>query len=289
MILLIVIGLATGCVYALVAFGYSLSHRTTGIVNFAQGSYVMIGGLATHWFFTVPKFPYALAIVCGVATAALAGLVLWTLFVLPLWKARRPSYIALLETIIYGVVLSLLALLLVGPTPQTLPPWIPGLTLHIGDSRVDGQYIVIVVVASLAMVAMICALRYTTLGREMRACASNRDMSELLGISPYRVGLVSFTASAALGGLGGAVITPAQFTSPDAGLMVGVFGFVAAVIGGFGSISGAFLGGILLGLVNVFVAFYISSNYQTVIAFGILLVLLALRPEGLFGKAWADR
>jgi len=110
----------------------------------------------------------------------------------------------------------------------------------------------------------------------------------LLGISPERIGALAFAATAALGGLGGAMITPAQFTSADIGLSYGVFGFVAAVLGGFGSLSGALVGGLILGIVNAFVGRYISSSYQTVLAFGLLLVLLTLRPQGLVGKDWEE-
>jgi len=131
-------------------------------------------------------------------------------------------------------------------------------------------------------------LRYTMLGRAMRACAASRETSELLGIVPERIGAIAFTATAALGGLGGALITPAQFTSSDAGLAYGVFGFVAAVLGGFGSLVGALIGGLLLGVIDAAVGRYISSNYQTVISFGILLALLAFRPQGIVGERWEE-
>ena len=113
-------------------------------------------------------------------------------------------------------------------------------------------------------------------------------MSQLLGISPERIGAISFATTAALGGLGGALITPAQFTSSEVGLAYGVFGFVAAVLGGFGSLAGALAGGVLLGLTNAIVGRYVSSNYQTVIAFAVLLLLLAVRPQGIIGRHWEE-
>jgi branched-chain amino acid transport system permease protein len=288
MALIFAIGIAMGCVYALVAVGYSLIYRTTAVVNFAQGSYVMIGGFATWWFFSVAKLPYPAAVLLGVLAATATGLVLWTLVVLPLWRRRSPSYVVLLETIIFGAIVSTAALIMLGPMPQTLPPWIPGFALDFQGNHVDGQYIV-VAVATVAIMALFSAiLQFTTLGRAMRACAASRDTSQLLGISPERVGAISFSATAMLGGLGGAMITPAQFTSADAGLAYGVFGFVAAVLGGFGSLPGALVGGLLLGLVNAFVGRYISSNYQTVISFAILLSLLAVRPQGLIGSQWEE-
>jgi branched-chain amino acid transport system permease protein len=288
MLLVLAIGISTGCVYALVAVGYSLIYRTTSVVNFAQGSYVMIGGLSTYWFFAHTGLPYPLAILAGVLAATVTGLLLWGLVVLPLWRRRSPPYVVLLETIIFGAIVGTGALIVLGPMPQTLPPWIPGFHLDFGGNRIDGQYIVVAIATLVLMGVFSAILRFTTLGRSMRACAASRDTSELLGISPERVGALAFAVTAMLGGFGGALITPAQFTSADAGLAYGVFGFVAAVLGGFGSLPGALLGGLLLGIVNAAVGRYISSSYQTVISFAILLVLLALRPQGIIGRHWEE-
>jgi branched-chain amino acid transport system permease protein len=286
--LTIAMGIATGCVYALVAVGYSLIYRTTGVVNFAQGSYVMIGGFATWWFFAEAGLPYLLAIAGGIAVATLVGLALWLVVVLPLWRRRSPPYVVLLSTIVFGAVIGNATLLLLGTLPQTLPPWIPGLEFQFQGNRIDGQYGLIIAATLLSLIAFGAVLRYSPLGWEMRACAASRDTSQLLGISPERIGAISFTTTAALGGLGGAMITPAQFTSSEVGLAYGVFGFVAAVLGGFGSLAGAVTGGVMLGLVNAVVGRYLSSNYQTVIAFGILLMLLAVRPQGIIGRHWEE-
>ena len=286
--LTLAIGVATGCVYALVAVGYSLIYRTTGVVNFAQGGYIMIGGFATWWFFSVAALPYPLAIASGVAVATLIGLLLWTMVVLPLWRRRSPPYVVLLATIVFGAIVGNATLLLLGTLPQTLPPWVPGLAFEFEGNRIDGQYGLIIAASLLSLIAFGAVLRFSSLGRAMRACAASRDTSQLLGISPERIGALSFAATAALGGFGGAMITPAQFTSSEVGLAFGVFGFVAAVLGGFGSLLGALVGGLLLGVVNALVGRYVSSNYQTVIAFGILLLLLAVRPQGIVGRHWEE-
>ena len=288
MVLMLAIGIATGCVYGLVAVGYSLIYRTTAVVNFAQGSYVMIGGLSTYWFFSAAHLSYPLAVLAGIAAATATGLILWTLVVLPLWRRRSPAYVVLLETIIFGAIVSTAALIVLGPMPQTLPAWIPGFALDFQGNRIDGQYIVVALATVVIMALFSVILRFTTLGRAMRACAASRETSELLGISPERVGAIAFAVTAMLGGAGGAMITPAQFTAADAGLAYGVFGFVAAVLGGFGSLPGALLGGLLLGIVNAVVGRYVSSSYQTVISFAILLGLLALRPQGIIGRNWEE-
>jgi branched-chain amino acid transport system permease protein len=116
--------------YALVAVGYSLIYRTTGVVNFAQGSYVMIGGFATWWFFAEAGLPYLLAIAGGIAVATLVGLALWLVVVLPLWRRRSPPYVVLLSTIVFGAVVGNATLLLLGTLPQTLPPWLAARAGH---------------------------------------------------------------------------------------------------------------------------------------------------------------
>ena len=288
MILIIAIGVATGCVYALIAVGYSLVYRTTGVVNFAQGSYAMIGGFSTYWYSQVAGLPYLVAILLGVATAGLTGLILWIVVVRPLWRKRSPPYVVLLATIVFGAIVSTTALLALGPVPQSLPAWIPGWGIEFNGGRIEGQYAIVIAATILLMALFSAVLRFSLLGRKMRACAANRETAQLLGISPERIGLIGFVVTAVLGGLGGAMITPAQFTSADIGLTFGVFGFVAAVIGGFGSLPGALLGGIVLGVVNALVGRYVSSSYQTFIAFGVLLTLLTLRPQGLMGRDWEE-
>ena len=288
MMLILAIGLATGCVYALVAVGYSLEYRTTGVVNFSEGNYVMVGGFSTWWFLTAAGLPYPLAILAGTLVAMLCGLILWYAIVLPLWRRRSPPYVVLLGTIVFGAIMSAVTLLALGPLPQTLPPWLPGFALTLGESRIDGQYVVVMILTLLIIAGITATLQFTRIGREMRACAASRDTSELLGISPERIGVLSFAATGAIGGFAGAMITPAQFTSADIGLAYGVFGFAAAVLGGFGTMRGALAGGLLLGIVNAVVARFISSNYQAVIAFALLLILLAVRPQGITGKSWEE-
>ena len=167
-------------------------YRTTGVVNFAQGGYVMIGGFATWWFFAIAALPYPLAIASGVTVATLTGLLLWTLVVLPLWRRRSPPYVVLLATIVFGAIVGNATLLLLGTLPQTLPPWVPGLAIEFDGNRIDGQYGLIIAASLLSLMAFGAVLRFSSLGRAMRACAANRDTSQLLGISPERIGALSF-------------------------------------------------------------------------------------------------
>jgi branched-chain amino acid transport system permease protein len=279
-------GIATGCVYALVALGFSLIYRTTGIVNFAQGGYVMLGGMGTYYGLSVLGLPYPLAALTGIAIATLTGLVLWTLVVQPLWRRRAPSYVVVLATLVFVALVSDIVAKTLGTNPQTLPEWLPGFHVQLGDSGISGQYLWVVLVSLALIGGMGALLRWSTLGKRMRACAASRETSELLGINPEFVGAIAVVGTALLGGIGGVVNAPAQFTSFQAALVYGIYGFVSAVLGGFGSLWGALAGGILVGLLQAYVGRYVSTTYETFIAFGVLLVFLAVRPQGILGSAW---
>lgn len=285
---IVAIGIATGCVYALVALGYSLVYRTTGVVNFAQGSFVMVGGMSAYWFLDTLRVPYPIALLGGVVFAALVGFILWMLVVLPLWQRRAAPYVVILATLVFFSLVQDGFLHWLGTNPVTLPEWIPGFKIMLGGAGVAGQYLWVALATVVLIVGFVAFLRFSPLGRQMRASAVNRDVSQLLGISPRRIGMLALTSTAAIGGLGGVLITPAQYTSFDVGLTYGIYGFVAAVLGGFGSMWGALVGGIIIGLIQVLTGRYISTAYETFIAFAVLLVLLAFRPKGIFGGNWEE-
>ena len=285
MIVTLAVGIATGFVYALVAMGYSLVYRTTGVVNFTAGSYVVLGGLGTWWLLNQAHFPYGLAVFGGIILAGAVAGVFWTLVVIPLWRRGSPAYVVLLSTVIGGAILAPLTDLLITPQAEELPPWVSGFTLHISGSDISGQY-VFVVVAGLAMVTGVSLfLRKTILGKQLRACGASRETSRLLGINPGLAGGIIMVITGLIGGLAGALITPAQSSEASMGLTFGVFGFVAAAFGGLDSVAGAFIGGILLGTGQAFIDRYYTPNYDEVIVFALLVVVLVLRPSGLFGNA----
>jgi branched-chain amino acid transport system permease protein len=286
MITNLAIGIATGCVYALVALGYSLIYRTTGIVNFAQGAFVMVGGMSAYWLLHQFHAPYALAVLGGIAISVLVGLVLWGGLVLPLWRRNSASFTVILATLVFGDLVANVVAKTVSTDPQTLPGWASGFRVHLGSSTFDGQYLIVIVITVVSMAVVATVLRTSYVGKAMRACAADRRTSQLLGIAPARVGALAMAATAGLGGLGGAAFTPAQYTSYDAALTYGIYGFIAAVLGGFGNLWGALYGGILVGVVSALTARYISATYVEVIAFAILLALLTVRPQGILGSAW---
>jgi branched-chain amino acid transport system permease protein len=284
MIVTLVVGIATGFVYALIAMGYSLVYRTTGVVNFTAGSYVILGGLGTWWLLTHAHLPYGVAILGGIALASAVAGVFWILVVVPLWRRDSPAYVVLLATVVGGALLAPLTELLITPQAEDLPPWVSGFTLRLSGSDISGQY-VFVAAAALALLAGVTAfLRYTMLGKQLRACAASRATSRLLGVHPELVGGLAMVIAGIIGGLAGALIAPAQSSEASMGLTYGIYGFVAAASGGLDSVAGAFTGGVLLGVGQALVDRYYTPNYDNVIVFGLLVVILVLRPNGLFGK-----
>lgn len=285
MLTTIVIGVAVGCVYALVATGYSLMYRTTGIVNFAMGGLVMTGGMSTYWLFSSVGLPYPVAVVGGVLMSGFAGLLLWVALVLPLWRRASATFAVVLATLVAGDLMANIAEKLLGSSPETLPSWVSG-RLQVAGAEISYQYIIICLLTLVMMGMVGVFLARSWLGRSMRACAADRRTSQLLGIAPERVGAAAMIITAALAGLAGAAVTPVQYASYSDGLTYGVYGFVAAVLGGFGSMPGALLGGVATGLIESLVGRYISATYEEVIALGVLLLLLFVRPQGIIGAAW---
>lgn len=281
---LVVIGIGLGCIYGLVAGGFSLVYRTTGIVNFAQGSFVMLGGMATSWFLRTLGLPYLLAVPAGVLAAMLMGLILWVAVVVPLWNRGASSYVIVLATLVFSVVVENVVLQWLGTNPVSLPPFTSALTFHVFGVMVASSYVIIVATMAVSYIALELFLRHTSAGRGMRACAANREASTLMGISPIFVGGIAMVITAALGGLGGVLITPVQYSQYSVGLSYGVYGFVAAILGGLGSLGGGVAGGILLGVLQIISTRYLSSAYSEFIAFSILIVILLAKPEGVFAS-----
>lgn len=284
MLSLIVVGIAIGCIYGLIAGGFSLVYRTTGVVNFAQGSFVMLGGMVASWLLQVLHWPYVFAVLGGIAAATLVGVVLWVAVIVPLWSQKVTSYVVVLATLVFSVIVENAMLRWRGTNPVTLPPWTTSLSFQAFGVTVSSSYVLIILAILLSFLGLTLFLKHSSPGRSMRACASNREASTLMGISPVFIGGIAMALTAALGGLGGVLITPVQYSQYNVGLTYGVFGFVAAILGGFGSLGGGVAGGILLGVMQEISSRYLSTAYSEFIAFSILIVILVVRPEGIFSS-----
>lgn len=279
-------GLTAGSIYALIALGFSIIFNASRIINFAQGEFVMIGGMAAAAL-SAAGTPLLLAIAGGVALAVVVGLLLEKLAI---ERARNADVTTLIIiTIGASILLRGLAQLAWGKGIHVLPPLSGGQPIAIGGATLLPQS-VWVMGTTLAIVALLSwFFGRTRLGRAMLATSHNRLAAQLVGINVRLVLFASFGLAALVGAIAGTLIAPISFTSSEAGIMLGLKGFAAAILGGLGSFHGAIAGGLLLGLLETFGAGYVSSAYKDVIAFVVILAVLFVRPDGLVGVLRSER
>jgi branched-chain amino acid transport system permease protein len=279
-------GLTSGSIYALVALGFSIVFNASRVINFAQGEFVMIGGMSAVSLLSVGA-PMPLAIVGAVGIAAGVGLLLEKL---ALERARGAGVVTLIIiTIGASILLRGLAQLVWGKGIHALPP--------LSGERPIAAFGATILPQSLwvlgATLAIVAALSWffgrTRLGKAMLGTAHNRLAAQLVGIDVSKVLFASFGLAGALGAIAGVLIAPIAFTSYDVGVMLGLKGFAAAILGGLGSFPGAVVGGLALGLLESFGAGFVSSAYKDVIAFVIILAVLFFRPDGLLGSLSSER
>jgi branched-chain amino acid transport system permease protein len=279
-------GLTVGAIYALVALGFSIIYNASHVINFAQGEFVMIGGMATASLLGA-GLPLPLAGLAAVALTALIGVALVKFAVAP---ARGASVVTLIIiTIGAAILLRGLATLVWDKRIHSLPAFSGEQPIALAGATLAPQSLWVIGVAALVVAALWWFFNRTLTGKAILAVSHNRLAAQLMGISVRRVLLVSFGLSAALGALAGILIAPITFTSWDVGVMLGLKGFAAAILGGMGSGPGAVLGGLTLGLLESLGAGYLSSAYKDAIAFVVMLVVLVLMPGGLLGARTTER
>lgn len=280
-------GLSTGAIYALIGIGFSIIYNATGIINFAQGEFVMLGGMFTLFFLEACKMPLWIAIPCAVASSTVAGLIFERLAIRPL---RQPTPINLVIITIGGSILIRgLSMLIWGKDTHAIPPFSGEEPIAIAGATILPQHLWILAITLVIIVINKFYFYYTISGKAMRACAYNRRAAGLVGIDVRRMVLFSFIISSAMGSIAGIIVAPLTMTAYDVGIMLGLKGFCAAIIGGMSSGVSTVIGGLILGVLESLGAGLISSGYKDAIAFIILLLILFIRPQGLFGKAQSER
>lgn len=279
-------GLATGSIYALAALGFTLLWQASGTINFAQGEFVMIGGMGASSLLA-QGVPLAAAMALAIALATVIGLLLEKLAI---ERAPNADVVTLIIiTIGASILLRGLAQVVWGKGIHALPPLTGAEPIRFGGASILPQSLW-VIATMLAIVGVLSwFFRGTRLGRAMLATAHNRLAAQLVGIDVRLVLFASFGLAAALGAIAGVLITPIGFTSFEAGVMLGLKGFAAAILGGLGSFHGAIVGGIVLGLLESLGAGFVSSSYKDAIAFVVLLAVLFIRPDGLLGVIRSER
>jgi branched-chain amino acid transport system permease protein len=279
-------GLTSGAIYALVALGFSIIYNASHVINFAQGEFVMIGGM-TAAALTEAGMPLFPAVIISIVAATCLGLLLERLAIEP---ARNASVVTLIIiTIGASILLRGLATLVWDKKIHSVPAFSGELPLQIGGATLLPQVLWVLGASAAAMLALGGFFRRTLAGKAILAVSHNRLAAELMGINVRRALLASFALSAALGSLAGVLIAPIAFTAWDSGVMLGLKGFAAAILGGLGSSAGAVLGGLALGLAEALGAGYVSSAYKDVFAFLVILAALVFLPQGFLGRRAAER
>lgn len=279
----VVSGITVGSIYAIIALGFSLIYSATEIVNLAQGEFVMLGALLAVFLLTSSGMPLALAALVAVLIVAVVGMMLGRSAVHRLQKSSPISLIII--TVGASIFLKGCAMLLWGKDALPLPAFSSGDSINLGGAAIVPQSLWIFGITGLMLLAVYLFYERTTIGKAMKASAVNRHGARLVGINVNSMVVWAFAISAALGAVGGVIVAPVTMASYDMGTMLGLKGFAAAIFGGLGSGGGAIVGGLILGILESLGAGLISSAYKDAIAFIVLLLILFLKPSGLFGRA----
>jgi branched-chain amino acid transport system permease protein len=278
-------GLSVGCIYGLIGIGFCVIYNASGIVNFAQGAFVMLGGMVTFVLLTSLGLPMIVAGALATVAVALLGVVIERLVMRPLWDRNATMFVMILATLAAQIVIERATLIAVGDQPKSIPVFTDLPPIRIAGVAI-GYQILWIIGTSLLLIALLALFFQKTLvGRAMRACSINREAAALQGIPVSRMLALSFAVSAALGAIAGILVTPTQFTAFNVGTPFAIAGFIAAIVGGFGRPFGAFLGGIALGLAQALAVFALGSGLKNVAALAVLLVFLFFRPSGILGAA----
>ena len=276
-------GISLGSIYALIALGYTMIYGILKLINFAHGDIYMLGAYFGFVATTMFGFSFLPAILFAMACAAVAGIIIERIAYRPMRNAPR---IAILITAIgVSFLLEYGMMLIATPQPRTFPAVFSADVYHLGPLVVNSQQVVILVSAIILMSVLTYIVQYTKIGKAMRAVSFDTDAARLMGINIDRVISATFALGSALAAAGG-VLVGIYYNSIDPlmGMVPGIKAFVAAVLGGIGIIPGAMVGGILLGIIEIFGKAYISSQVADAIVFAVLIVVLLVKPTGLFGK-----
>ncbi|MEN8141337.1 MAG: branched-chain amino acid ABC transporter permease [Thermodesulfobacteriota bacterium] len=276
-------GITYGIIYAIVAIGFNIIYNTTGIINFAQGEFVMLGGMSAISFNQMMPLP--LAIVCAVAVTMIFGGLLEIIFIR--WLESPSVLRMIIITIGLSIVTREVALHIWGDGVRALPYFTGNVvsSVKIMGASISPQVIWVVAVCSIMVALLSAFFRLTSLGREMQACAANRLAATLCGINARNMVTFSFVLSAAIGAVAGCVVSPITSSQYDMGTGLAIKGFTVAVLGGLGNSMAAVAAGLLLGLIEAFsVGVGFPLAFQDAISITILLVILFIRPHGLFGN-----
>ncbi len=283
----VVAGITYGTIYAIVAIGFNIIYNATGIINFAQGEFVMLGGMIAVTFHHL--FPLPVAIFASVIITMIVGALIEILFIR--WLDKPSVLRMIIITIGLSILIREMALLIWGESVKALP-YFTGTevtSINIGGVFISPQVLWIVGISGIMVALLGFFFNYTLLGRQIRACSANRDAARLCGINARNMVTFSFMLSAAIGALGGCIVCPISYVQYDSGTPLAIKGFTVAILGGLGNSTAAVGAGMILGILESFSIWILPAAYKDAISVAILLIILFVRPSGIFGSAEAAR
>jgi branched-chain amino acid transport system permease protein len=280
-------GLGIGAIYALVSLGFVLLIRAASVVNFGQGEFSMLGAYLLVVFFNILGLPYLVGMLIAVVIMAGFGLVF---AYCTYWPLRfRGGLPVIISTIGASIFLQNMVLVIYGPSSVQIDGLFDEPGIQVGEVFMDSQYLSIIVIATLLVLLQYLIFEKTLLGKKLQATSQDKEMASLLGIPVVLMVMITFAYSSAMGGLAGMLVAPILFVSVNMAGIITLKAFAANIIGGYGSIPGAILGGLALGVVETMGAAYISVPYKDALAFAVLLLFLMVRPQGLFGEKISEK
>jgi len=283
---LVVAGLSSGSIYALVGLGLMLAFKGTGIVNFAHGEFVAFGAYAALFFSVVLKLPYWEVVLLTLVLGAVVGVIFERTAIRMLMRA--PPFTVVIATLAIGLMVKNVLRLSWQESISTFPTPFDDLSLHVGELSINPHYVWIICCSFAIMAVLAVMFRSTLLGKAMQAVSQNVVAARLMGIRVSRIFSVTFAVSTTMAMLAGVLMAPVVGVESEMGSVI-LKGLVAAVVGGFESLPGCVFGGLVLGLLETFGGAFFGGTFKAVTAFVLLMVVLLVRPHGIFGRAEARR
>ena len=278
---LLVGGIAVGCIYALIGFGYSLIYSASALMSFVQGEVFMLGAYVAFTVYVLYNIPFALAVLIAVAVMFAFGIFLQRGIISPLLKRGAQQIHIVLATIGLSIFLRNLAMIVWGTEVKNFPSPLSENPVRVAGVSISPQQIAIIIATIVVMIALHAFMNRTKLGTSLRAAAQDPMAAGVAGINvPLTVG-IAWALAATLSAVAGILLAPIYGVYPKMGAILSTKGFAAAVLGGYGNIYGAIIGGLIFGIVETMAAGYISSSFKDIISFGVLILVLFVMPNGI--------
>ncbi len=280
---LLISGVAQGCIYGLIALGYVLIYKATETVSFAQGDLMMVGAFGGLLTMTLLGFPFWLSILAAVLGMALFGILLERLVIRPI--LGQPAFSIVMLTIGVGYVLRGLITMIpnIGTETHTLPVPYAGQVINLGSLVISADQLVVIGATALLCALLFAMFRYSKLGIAMQASSQNQLAAYYMGIPVKRLNGLVWGLAAGVAAIAGLLLAPITFVHANMGF-IGLKAFPAAVVGGFGSLPGAIVGGLVIGIVEALSGFYLPEGFKDIAPYIVVLIMLVLKPNGLFGE-----